>query len=140
MGLVRPHGEGTRLLTQEGEEYRLVLLGDARPIAALDGHLVEVDGSRFGRRIRVTDWSVLEGKHGLPTWVGVLRRHGEQIGLHDRNSDAFYLVDRASEGVLAPWLGNVVLLEGYVVGAHLVRVVYYRPLTGPPRSLAGGSP
>ena len=126
IGLIEP--EGPTLVTQEGKEYRLVLGPDSRPIAALDGHTVEIDGLRSGRRLRVTDWSVLEGVHGLPTWVGVLERHGGNLGLLDRNSDAYYLVAPEAIDVLTPFVGQVVLLEGFVEGAHVVRVVYYRPL------------
>jgi hypothetical protein len=50
------------------------------------------------------------------------------IGVQDRNSGAYYLVDPDSAETLKPYVGKTVLLEGYVEGAHRVRVLYFRVL------------
>jgi hypothetical protein len=127
-GLVRPTDEGTVLETPTGDQFRVVTAGQAAPLAALDGHTTEVWGTRISRRVHVTDWKVLEGLHGLPAWVGELDQRGIMIGVQDRNSGAYYLVDPDSAETLKPYVGKTVLLEGYVEGAHRVRVLYFRVL------------
>jgi hypothetical protein len=114
--------------TLDGEHYRLALPADARPLAHLDGHTTVIDGTRTFDVVRVTDWKVPEGLHGMPAWVGRLEEQGVQVGLLDRNSEAFYLVDAGAADLLRPDVGKVVLLEGYVEGPHRVHVVYYRVL------------
>ena len=131
-GLVHPTDRGMELETMDGKHLRLVLpSADARPIAALDGHSLTVDGTQVFRRVYVGDWSVPEGLHGLPTWVGVLEERGAQLGMLDRNSDAYYTIDLDAYARLRPHVGEWVLLEGYVEDARRVRVVYYRVLAPP---------
>lgn len=129
-GLVGPEGAVTVLNTLDGERYRLALDSeDTRPLAFLQNHTTEIDGTRVFRVVHVTDWKVLEGLHGMPTWVGVLQdQGGRNLGITDRNSDAFYVLDEGATGLLRPELGKVVLVEGYVEGPHQVHVVYYRVL------------
>jgi hypothetical protein len=127
-GFVGPSDVGTELSTIEGDHYRLVLSKDSAPLAHLDGHLAEVDGIRTGRRVRVSDWTVLEGLHGMTVWVGTVQWVGGAIGVADRNSGALYRVDSAAAGLLQEHLGEVVLLEGWVDGPHEVRVQWWRPL------------
>lgn len=143
VGLVGPDDDrGTVLSTLEGQQYRLSLHGEARPMRYLDGHLCEVDGTTSFKRVRVGAWTVLEGLHGLPVWVGVLEWRGVQIGMHDRNTGAYVFLDEEGADVLAPYVGKPVLVEGYVEGAHRVRVVYYRVLADEedPRPPTGGTP
>lgn len=128
IGLVTPTERGTTLTEIDGTRYRLVLGPDSAPMAWLDGHLAEVDGQLVFRRVHVTDWKVPEGLHGMPAWVGALEEVGVQVGMHDRNSGAYYLFDEDASELLHPFLGLPVLIEGYVEGAHRVRVVYFRVL------------
>lgn len=115
--------------TLDGERYRLALdTADARPLAFLDGHTTEIDGTRVFRVVHVTDWKVPEGLHGMPVWVGALQQEGRRIGLYDRNSRAFYVLDDAATSTLQGDVGKVALVEGYVEGPHRVHVVYYRLL------------
>jgi hypothetical protein len=53
------------------------------------------------------------------------------LGLQDRNSGAYYLLDPDAALELSPYVGLPVLVEGYVEGAHRVRVLYYRVLGTP---------
>lgn len=128
IGIVAPADGDVLLTTVHGEDYRLVLDEDTRPLQYLDGHTAEVEGPASFGRLRVRDWSILEGLHGLPVWVGVLEWRQGALGLQDRNTGAFYYVDPDNEEVLDPFAGTPVLLEGYVEGAHRVRVVYFRVL------------
>jgi hypothetical protein len=128
LGVVEQKPTGLTLTTPVGKEIRVVLLDEARPLRFLDGHLVEVWGVRVGKTVKVNDWKVQEGLHGLSVWVGPLEERGVQLGMHDRNSGAYYLFDEEAARDLARYAGKMVLVEGYVVGAHEVRVVYYRVL------------
>jgi hypothetical protein len=114
--------------TPSNGQYRLALPEDAVPLRYLDGHEAEIWGSRVGRRVRVTDWKLGEGLHGMPSFVGVIEVQGAQIGILDRNSKAYYVFDQAAVPVLRPLTGKTVMVEGYVEGAHLVRVLFYRIL------------
>ena len=115
--------------TLDGERYRLALdTSDARPLAYLNGHSTEIDGTRVFRVVHVTDWKVTEGLHGMTVWVGMLETQGRKVGLHDRNSQAFYVFDEAASDLLRADLGKVALVEGYVEGPHQVHVAYYRLL------------
>jgi hypothetical protein len=129
-GVVAPlaDGSGTGFLTSEGERLRLRLGPDAAPLAYLDGHEVALEGSRIGTGVRVSDWKVVGGLHGLQVWVGPLDVVGLQIGIADRNTGSYFYLDEASWDVLSPFDGATLLVEGWVEGAHRLRVVYYRVL------------
>ncbi len=141
VGLVEPDAEDrVWLLTAEGQQYRLILRGEAEPMRFLEGHIAEVEGWRIGRRLTVEDWQVPEGLLGLPTWVGRLERHDGRLGLHDRNSNSFYWVDPEDEEAVEHLVGLPVLLEGYVERALQVRVVTFRVLAPPDAVPQGVSP
>ncbi|MFT7520301.1 MAG: hypothetical protein ACI9MC_002446 [Kiritimatiellia bacterium] len=127
-GLIEPGRRGVDLVTMAGQRSRLVLTGDAVPMRYLDDHGVDVHGRRVLGRITVTDWKVTEGLHGMQVWTGTLERRGVQLGLDDRNSGAFYFLDEKTVDTLSSHVGQPVLVEGYVEGAHRVRVVYFRIL------------
>ena len=131
VGLVHAAEGPIVLESMDGKKVRLVTLGDAAPIAHLDGHMLEVWGQRLFGAMRISKWRVDQGIHGLATWVGKLEAHGVQIGLHDRNSGGFYFVSEKIEDELAPHLGKQVLLEGYVDGPHRIQVLFYRVLARP---------
>ncbi len=130
-GLVRPSDTGARLIESDGEEWRLVLLGPSVALGSLDGHTVWVSGQRFLGAIRVADWKVVDGLHGMHAMVGPLRRMGAQIGVEDRNSGAFYWLDDAAARKLEGHVDGIVLLEGYVDGPHRLHVMFFRVLTAP---------
>ena len=127
-GLVEPAGAGARLTTVDGRVYKLILTGGAVPIRALGGHLIDVQGPRLANAIRVGTWSVGDGLHGMPTWVGKLVVMGDRVGIQDINSGALYFVDEKAGDLLRASDDQVVLLEGYVDGPHTVKVLYYRVL------------
>ena len=128
VGTVEPRDRGVALVSLDGDELGLRTPGAADPLSYLDGHLVEVRGPLMLGRLTVRDWKVLDGLNGFTVWVGTLERQGAQIGLTDRNSGAYVFVNEGSVGELSRYLGRPVLLEGYVEGAHRVRVVYFRVL------------
>ena len=127
-GLVSHEENGTILERMDGRRFHLVLPPTARALSYLDGHTADVWGNSWFHHVRVTDWKIPEGLHGMATWVGTLEERGIQIGLLDRNSGAYYLVDADAAESLAAFAGKPVLLEGYVDGPHRVRVLYFRVL------------
>ncbi len=127
-GLVHPAEGGVYLENLDGQRWKLVAGDRNAPVLFLDGHLTEVKGLRSGQSVRVSEWRVIEGRHGMSTWVGVVEGAGTQLGLHDRNSGSFVWVDSESAQALQKWIGTTVLLEGYVEGPQRVRVMYLRVL------------
>jgi hypothetical protein len=127
-GAVFQGDEGPVLLEPEGRERRLVLGPTSAPLAFLDGHGVTIEGTAFGDRVRVRDWTITEGISGFQVFVGPVVVQGEDVGVADRGSRATYLLDRRTAAALARHAGTPVLVEGYVEGALRVRVVTWRLL------------
>jgi hypothetical protein len=105
----------------------LALEPGSGPLAYLDGHLVKLEGTWRRGHIEVGDWRVMEGLHGLPVWVGVVRA-GPRLSLFVPDSGVTYNLDQDASSELAGWVGRTVLVEGYVEGGVGIRVMYYRPL------------
>lgn len=124
-GMVEPAAGGPRLFTAEGDRYKLVLIGEAQPLAHLDGHFVSIDGTRVFGAVTVGDWKVIEGVHGMSVWVGPVAAMGSQLGIEDRNSGGFYWLHGEAVGELRRHTGELVLVEGYVDGPHEVQVLYF---------------
>lgn len=122
VGLVRaPDAGPTQILLPDGRTQRLVPIGErARHLGALDGFLVEVDGQRVLRRVRVADFRVIEGPTGFPVWLGPVQVMGLQVGVMDRFSEQLYWLDDHTSGELRQLAGAEVAIEGYVDGPHRV--------------------
>jgi len=127
-GLVHPVDGQVYLDNLDGQRWKLKAGDENAAVMFLDGHLTEIEGLRSGRSVRVSDWRVLEGRHGMATWVGVVEGSGTALGLQDRNSGSFVWVDSETAQALQKWIGTTVLLEGYVEGPHRVRALYLRVL------------
>ena len=131
-GVVRPVGDEIILQTIEGRERRLDLREpSAETLRFLDGEGVDISGRSFGRRIRVASWELVTGTHGMQAFHGTLTDSARGIGVADRRSGAFYIIDEGAVDVLIGYLGQPVVLEGYVEGAQALHVVYYRVLADP---------
>lgn len=127
-GLVRLDEGAALLLEPQGKLTRLRLGQDSAPLQHLEGHLADVDGVRSPLGLWVVDWKVPQGLHGMEVWVGPLGELGVQVGVQDRNSGAWYELLPDSASLLRPYVGEVVLVEGYVEGPHQIRVLSYRVL------------
>ena len=127
-GLARPAGAGVEIEQMDGTRWRLVTGPDSAPLRALDGHTITVAGQRLGRSLRVTGWRVDQGLHGMPVWVGTVRRLGAQVAIEDRNTGGVVVVDDAAVRTLAAHEGDVVLVEGYGDGPNRVKVMFWRSL------------
>lgn len=128
-GLVEPAADGAILVDPEGRSWTLDLrTRRARLLTHLDGEGIELSGARRGARIRVDDWSLREGTHGLQAFFGPIREVGGVVVVQDEVSGGPVRLDKEASNVLSQSVGEMVLIEGYVEGAQAVRVVYYRVL------------
>ena len=115
----------------DGAVLRLRLSPGSEPVGYLDGHIVEVEGRRVGRSVRVGRWSLVEGLSGMPVHVGVVQRVGSGVGLVDRQTGERLALDPDASATLASWIGRVVLVEGYGTGPGQLTATAWRPLDEP---------
>ncbi|MCA9492626.1 MAG: hypothetical protein KC621_21985 [Myxococcales bacterium] len=128
VGLVEVVEEGpVRIVSVDGRD-KLLLLGEAARLRYLDGHLVEVDGTKTLGRLRVGRWRVLEGPRGLPVWYGPVQVLGSQVGIQDLGSGSLVYVDQRAAERLRSKVGQWILVEGYVEGPQRVVVLHWRSL------------
>jgi len=127
-GLVRTSDEVTVLDAVDGSTVELALVGDSRLIEDLEGHSVNVIGPRIGKTLRVREWSIVTGADGSTPYWGVLRWHGANLVLDDRNSGAQFVFDEGSYELLREGAGHLVLIQGFVVGPHVLHVMEWRVL------------
>jgi len=120
------------LLEASGRQTRLVLEGDALALGQLGGCTVAV-GGRSGPAIglRVETWEVKDAGFGTQPFVGTLRRVGTQLFLDDRTTLTRLRLDLAGVGGLTEMSGSLVLIEGVIVGGHVLKVVTWRGLLAP---------
>jgi len=122
-GVLMESGSGARLMGQHGKVWRLST-GEHGPV--LDhaaGVSVQIGGPRLGRRLWVRDWVITDGGDGSAPFVGSLRRFGSQWLIDDLNSGSTVVLVEASLGDLQLHEGSLVMVSGYVVGAHRINVV-----------------
>jgi hypothetical protein len=130
-GLIELRGEaaaGVVLCTPEGRHITLRSAEEMGLLRALEGCTVEVTGPRAGGSLLVQDWSVVEAGDGSAPYVGVLRNHGSNLVIDDRNSGMPLVLDEASAALMSRHAGRMVMISGYVVGAQLLHVVNFRVL------------
>ena len=120
---------GVDLVDQKGRRWHLVVTGEAAPVSRLDGCVVEVSGARLGRRVFVAEWRVLDAGDGSAPYIGVLRRYGSHWALDDRASGSTLLLAEPTFADLLTHEGQLVMVVGFVDGAHRVRVVAWRALS-----------
>lgn len=127
-GLIFVEAGTAYLESVQRERWALKAEDDVQGLSRLDGHLLEVVGRRTGRTIRVSQYTVLEGTHGLAHWVGTIVRNRGNLGLLDVEGSQFRPIVGDQLSALYENIGSLVILEGYIERAGEVRVVYYRIL------------
>lgn len=132
-GLIQSTPLGPVVQTSTGARLRLVHGPDDAALDGLDGFRVLLEGQRVFRTLRVSDWEIPEGVHGMAVWVGRLERRGVQLGLSDHNSGAYYLLESSSWPDLQDAVGSWVAIEGYVDGPHRVVVLHHQVLVADPQ-------
>jgi len=108
-------------------------------LGSLEGLGISVTGSRIGPYIFVRRWHIVDGGDGSVPFVGVLRRHGSQFLLADRYSGGDYILDFSGQVSFRPvsgdtnkqvdeFIGLDVVVVGFIIGPHQVRVVEIRSI------------
>jgi hypothetical protein len=131
-GVIEAPEGAPRLRTVDGRAWRLVALGPAAGLGQLDGAWVELTGQRTLGTVRVAWWTVSEGPHGFPAWVGVLTPYGSQLGVLDRGSGATLLLDDEATDALWPDRGRLAVLEGWIDGPHRLHVTWWKVVDDAP--------
>ena len=127
-GLVLGDDQRTLLVDDQGVKWNLQMAGEAVALENLLGCRVTVDGVGLGRNLRVGQWSVKDSGYGSQPHVGLLQRVGGSWRMQDRNTGALLELLAESLGPLADHEGDLVLIDGLVVGPHLIQVVSFRIL------------
>ncbi len=119
---------GPQLETLEGRTIALRSTEEMELLRSLDGCTVEVEGPVMARSMLVQQWVVLDAGDGSVPYVGLLRQHGSNMVIDDRSSGMPLVLNDASAARLGGYIGKVVMISGYVVGAQLLHVVNFRVL------------
>jgi hypothetical protein len=93
--------------------------------------MAELEGRALGGRLRVTGWRITDAGGGSAPYVGVLQRLGIQWALVDQRTGHTMILHPESTQGMESVVGQLLLVEGFVVGSRELRVVRYKPL-GPP--------
>ena len=127
-GIVEVDGRRVDLWTLQDDHYRLFIGEQQQEFLGLDGCRLEIDASRLGRWLLPRSWRVTDAGDGSVPYLGLLRAHGSNLVLDDRYSGMPIIIHRDAAEELSAYVGEVVLLIGYVVGTQEVQVVAYRVL------------
>jgi len=128
VGLVEVDGSRVVLVEPDGRELRLMAGEDATTFSHFDGLGVRVTGQRIGRRVVVRDWTITDAGDGSAPYVGHLKRYGSHWMIDDQATGSQLILVEETVGELARHEGQLVMVAGFVVGAHQVRVVAWRAL------------
>ena len=135
-GLILTEGDRAVLVEPTGRETPLVLQGEAQAVQALGGCTVEVEGARKPGGFTVEGWTVKDAGFGAAPFVGRLRRAGSTLYLDDRTTKTRLQIDPSRTAGLENAVGGIVLIEGVIVGRHVLKVITWRGLLAP----GGGNP
>ncbi len=127
-GLVRGPHDAAELESMDGRTLRLAAAEGNDPVLFLEGCEVEVSGARIGRRLVVASWTIVSSEAGGQPFVGVLHRHGGNWLLDDRTTGSTLVLDPDTMNGLEEHDGHWVMVDGFVAGAHQVRIVRWRAL------------
>ena len=127
-GLLLSENDRVLLVENTGRTSRLKLAGDAVALSQALGCRVEVSGSTFGRQFIVNRWKITDSGYGSEPFVGELLFTGSAWRIRDRNSQTLVELLVESMGTLRQHEGDLVLVDGFVLGPNLVKVVSFRIL------------
>ena len=131
-GLVLGDENGVYIVDTEGRSTKLRLMGEAKAVEHLLGCRLKLKGTSGLGALLVDDWQVLDSGYGVIPFVGVLEHTGSAWRMRDRNSGALVEFWAESLGGLSRHAGDLVLVDGFTAGPHLVKVVSYRVLIDRP--------
>jgi len=131
-GLVLGDEDGVYIVDTEGHSTKLRLLGEARAVEQLRGCRLALKGRAGLGPLIVDQWRVLDSGYGVIPFVGQLEHTGSAWRMQDRNSGVLVEFWGESLGDLVHHAGDLVLIDGFTMGPHLVKVVSFRILIDRP--------
>lgn len=136
-GLVLTEGDRAQLVEPDGRETPLILEGEAKAVQGLGGCTVEVEGRKTAAGMQVEQWAVKDAGFGTAPFVGRLRRIGNALYLDDRLTKTRLKIDGSRTAGLENAVGGIVMIEGLIVGQHVLKVITWRGLLAPSDRSAG---
>jgi hypothetical protein len=133
--VITDKGQAT-LLELDGTQTRLIVAGEALALARLGGCTVAVEGRRGGGGFRVMKWEVQDAGFGSQPFIGRLRAVGNVLFLDDRTTGSTLRLEGGGDASIRKMAGGIVMVEGLIVGGHVLKVVTWRGLLTP----SGGPP
>lgn len=116
--------------SSEGRTWKLHLGEDGIYFPYLLGCGAEVEGSRVGKHIWVSSWTITDAGDGSAPFLGTLRFELGRYWLHDLNTDTdLEILDVGWEnGTFSELVGVPILVTGLIVGGHQIQVLSIRLL------------
>ncbi len=119
------HEKGRVMATaSEGDAYRLY--SSDKTISALGGCILQLEGLGGIRWFYVKDYEILDAGDGSAPFIGKLEQRGIQYFLSDETSGSLFRLQEDQD--LSLHLGKRILVVGYVVGPHDLKVLSLRVL------------
>lgn len=103
------------------ERKRKIFSDEAKTLHQLDGCIVEVDGPRFGPFMIEQKWRILDAGDGSFPFLGKIEQRGIQYFIHDHNTQSIFKLE--GEQNFSPFVDKKVLIVGFVIGSHDIRVL-----------------
>ena len=127
-GLILKDNERILLVGPSGRSVPLQLVGDSTALKEALGCRVSLEGPKVWGRLAVQSWKILDSGYGSEPFVGELFYTGSAWRIRDRNSQTWVELVAESMGGLRQHEGDLVLVDGFVLGPNLVKVVSFRVL------------
>ena len=116
------------LMERDGRTARLVTDEYGAELWHLGGCVIEVSGPRFGKRLYVRQWTVLDAGDGSQPFVGNLRRFGARWMLDDWSTGTTVILADGQLDGLGIHAGKPILVVGFVDGPQEINVISWRAL------------
>ena len=103
------------------EQKRKIFSDEAKTLHQLDGCIVEIDGPRLGPFMIEQNWRILDAGDGSFPFLGKIEQRGIQYFIHDHNTQSMFKLE--GEQDFSPFTDKKVLIVGFVIGSHDIRVL-----------------
>lgn len=132
IGLVEVSATHTTLIDPSGKTFQLISTPQTREIDFLDGFEVEVQGRRFGSRLTVVKWAVVNTVDGSTAYIGTLGFVGGEWILQDADAGIYLKLVPNDPSSLYPYLNKTILVTGFSLGnERAIQIADWRPLSEP---------
>jgi hypothetical protein len=126
-GLLVTNGRKMKVVSSQGKTVRIIAGSDRKYLHHLDGCGVKTQGVKVPGFLFVSNWEVEDAGDGSSPYLGSLSRRGFQWFIEDIQTGSFIEVLSDDED-LADWIGQPIMVVGFVTGPHQVKAMYWKPL------------